>query len=146
MHLQIDFFNAGLEMGVTFSSLSSTSRGVFPGASPVRLPIGARPVRAGSRAACLGAVLAVVAMALVAVPPAVAAPRSPAAELAHMQQLVNDLRSQYSAPGAGFTFGDGHHDVTLSSGTRDILVPHPIESTDRVRVGSGSNPLKPTLE
>jgi D-alanyl-D-alanine carboxypeptidase len=54
-----------------------------------------------------------------------------------MEALLNGLRRDtYTAPGAAITFGDGHHDVTLSSGSRDALVHHPIESDDAVRVGS----------
>jgi D-alanyl-D-alanine carboxypeptidase len=86
------------------------------------------------------AVVAGVALvAGVAVPAATAssAPTGPDAVRQRMEVLLNTLRRDaYTAPGAGFTFGDGHHDVTLSSGTRDVLLTHPIESDDAVRVGS----------
>jgi D-alanyl-D-alanine carboxypeptidase len=94
--------------------------------------------RATRRALAVAAGVAVVAG--VAVPTATAATtadRPTDAKRARMEALLNGLRRDtYTAPGAAITFGDGHHDVTLSSGSRDALVHHPIESDDAVRVGS----------
>jgi D-alanyl-D-alanine carboxypeptidase len=91
----------------------------------------------------------VVLAALIAAPAASAAraPRAVPAALARsvplegkeaeMQRLLDVIAVDDTAPGAGFTFGDGHHDVTLSSGTSDLLLLHrAIRSGDKVRVGS----------
>lgn len=73
-----------------------------------------------------------------AAPVAPAAPQAPPspAERAQMQRILETLRVQGSAPGAGITFGDGDGDVTLSAGTAQFLTNRPIRSTDKVRVGS----------
>jgi D-alanyl-D-alanine carboxypeptidase len=91
-----------------------------------------------SRAARAVATLAMLAIPAVAVVPAAVASPAPPARGADvgMLQLLDTLRHKSSAPGAGFTFGDGQHEVTLSVGTRDVGGRHPIESTDKVRVGS----------
>lgn len=82
----------------------------------------------------LGAAIAAITALLGAAVPSPAAP--PDGERAAMQRLVESLRSEYSAPGAGFTFGDGDHEVTIGSGTADVLADDPIEADDLVRVGS----------
>jgi D-alanyl-D-alanine carboxypeptidase len=83
----------------------------------------------------MAALVALAAFAVLA-PTAVATTSASAGRASEMLELLGRLREQYSAPGAGITFGDGHDDTTLSSGTRDVLARHPIESSDELRVGS----------
>lgn len=67
---------------------------------------------------------------------ATATPLQSADERAEMQALLRSLRAEETSPGAGITFGDGTDDVTLSSGTANILTGAPIRSSDKLRVGS----------
>jgi D-alanyl-D-alanine carboxypeptidase len=63
-----------------------------------------------------------------------------------MQRLLDLIRIDDTAPGAAFTFGDGRHDVTLTSGTSDLLLLHrPIRSSDEVRVGSDTKMFVSTV-
>jgi D-alanyl-D-alanine carboxypeptidase len=75
-------------------------------------------------------------LVVVVVPGASAAPTGPGEVTTRMERLLNTLRREGSGLGTGITFGDGHHDTTLSSGSRQFLVDEPIESDDLVRVGS----------
>jgi D-alanyl-D-alanine carboxypeptidase len=77
-----------------------------------------------------------VALAVVVVPGAAADTQVSLGKRARMQQLLDTVRAQNSAPGVGLTYGDGDHDVTMSSGSRNAVTLHPIESADKVRVGS----------
>jgi D-alanyl-D-alanine carboxypeptidase len=82
------------------------------------------------------AAVAALALAVVAVPAATAAPGPAQGVQPEMMDLLRTLRSDYTALGAGFTYGDGRGNTTLSVGSRNLLVPHAIESDDAVRVGS----------
>lgn len=79
--------------------------------------------------------------AIVAVGAALAGPAVPAAqavgEQAAVRQVLAAVRQTSSAPGAGFTYGDGiGPDISVSSGTGRLLANDPIGPDDKVRVGS----------
>jgi D-alanyl-D-alanine carboxypeptidase len=82
-------------------------------------------------------VLVVVAVLLgLVVPSAWAGPSNPATVRPEMLRILEALRKEAGAPGAAITFGNGDHDVTLSSGSGRAPGNQPIEATDKVRVGS----------
>jgi D-alanyl-D-alanine carboxypeptidase len=88
------------------------------------------------RGARLGAAIALVAVLLGSAAPIASAAPPPPAQQAELQRILEAVRGQYTAPGAGFTFGDGTDDTTISVGSRDLLPNHPIRSSDKIRVGS----------